>query len=314
MPRVSRDAALVGLTADDIFLALRAARRGEHTTKPDGVGHVLRRAGLTDEDGEVTPAGQALHKTQWIVKDEDRARDGLARALRPLLPIQVIEQELRGFPAVPEDGVLELLQVHGAAPADLSPEQLRPILRLWNDLGILVYSRQKKTVRLGRLPDETEAAPGEDDRLAVLVSPQTPYSNVVRLRRILRRLRGTVYWVDKHFNARALEDLIEELDPDSVDEVRIISGSAENVLSPKSFKDYGRFEEEMSNRGIRSEWRVAGDEIAKALHDRWLMDDKSRYNVPPVNSFYMGQYSEILQTESEPPVEAWWAGSSLRTR
>lgn len=312
MPRASQDAALVGLTAHDIFLGLKVARRGNRPADPPGVDHVLQRAGLTDEDGNVTVAGQALHKVRWIVGDERQARDGLARSLRPLLPIQVVEQELRGFPPVPEDGVLELLQIHGAAPADLTVEDLRPTLREWNALGVVVYSNKWKTVRLGRLPDAEEAAPGEDDRLAVLVSPQTPYSNVVKLRRILRRLKGTVYWVDKHFNARAFEDLIDEIDSDAVDEVRILSGSADNVLTPKSFRDYRRFQKEMSNRGVGTEWRLATADIASNLHDRWLLDAKSRYNVPPVNSFYRSQYSEILQTASKPPVDDWWAESSVR--
>lgn len=314
MSRTSPDAALIGITAEDILAALKRARRGEPPGGPKGVDHILRRAGLTDEDGDVTSAGQALHKRRWVLGDADGASEAVGRALRPLLPVQVIEQELRGFPAVPEDGVLELLQVHRAAPADLTVDDLRPTLRHWNELGVLVYSRKTKSVRVGRLPDENEAAPGEDDRIAVLVSPQTPYSNVVRLRRILRRLRGTVYWVDKHFNARAFEDLIDEIDSDAVDEVRILSGSADNVLTSKSFRDYGRFEEEMSNRGVVSEWRVAASDIAADLHDRWLLDDKSRYNLPPVNSFYKGQYSEILQTESDPPVSEWWEASAGRTQ
>src|SRR3546814_574015 len=184
MPRVSRDAALVELSADDIFVALKTARRGDQPDRPEGVAHVLRRAGLTDEDGSVTAAGQALHKARWILRQEDRAREALARSVRPLLPIQVMEQELRGFPPVPEEGVLELLQVHGGAPGGLTIEALRPTLREWSALGIIVYSNKMKTVRLGRLPDAGEAAPGEDDRLAVLVSPQTPYTNVVKLRRI----------------------------------------------------------------------------------------------------------------------------------
>lgn len=308
MRRVSRDAALLDVTEEDLFVALKKARRREDLESTEV--HLLHRAGLIDEDGNATPAGQALHKKRWVLGQGNDAKAILGKALRPLLPVQVIEQELRGFPAISEEGLLELLKVHGAARMDLTPDELRPALRTLNKLDVLVYSRQKKTVRLGRLPEEQEAAPGEDDRIGVLVSPQTPYSNLVGLRRILRRLEGTVYWVDKHFNARAFEDLVEEIDPGEVDEVRIISGSAENVLSPRSLKDFGRFQIEMENKGVAAEWRVADKRVEGDLHDRWLLDAKSRYNLPPVNSFYQSQYSEILQTEAEPPVERWWSGAA----
>lgn len=311
MRRTSPDAALLEVSADDLFVALKKARRHEDLESSEAL--LLQRAGLVDEDCDVTPAGRALHKKRWVLGQNDDAKAILGKALRPLLPVQVIEQELRGFPAVSEEGLLELLQVHGAAPMDLTTEGMRPALRTLNELAVLVYSRQKKTVRLGRLPGEEEAAPGEDDRIGVLVSPQTPYSNLVGLRRILRRLEGIVYWVDKHFNGRAFEDLVDELDPDGVNEVRIISGSAENVLSTKSFKDYGRFREEMCNKGIKVEWRVASSEVAGHLHDRWLLDDKSRYNVPPVNNLYKSDFSEILQTQARPPVHEWWGDSAERT-
>lgn len=295
-----------------MFSALREVRRGEVLDRSQGVGHLLSRAGLTDDEGDATLVGEAIHKTRWVLGDQPTAKTLLGKSLRPLLPVQVIEQELRGFPPVSEEGILELLQIHGAASLDWTAEELRPALRVLNDLGVLVYSRKTKMVRVGRLPDEGEAAPGEDDRIAVLVSPQTPYSNVVRLRRILRRLTGTVYWVDKHFNARALEDLVEELEPENIGEVRILSGSAENVLTERSLKDFRRFEREMANRGVVVEWRAAPKDIANDLHDRWLVDSKSRYNLPPVNSFYKGQYSEIIQTDSEPPIKAWWAASTKR--
>lgn len=311
MPKVSPDTALLEVSTEDLFVAMRKARRQEDLGSSEA--HLLRRAGLIDEACDVTPAGRALHKRRWVLGDTAGAMAILGKALRPLLPVQVIEQELRGFPAVSEEGLLELLQVHGAAPVDLSVDGLRPALRTLNELDVLVYSRQKKTVRLGRLPGEEEAAPGEDDRIGVLVSPQTPYSNLVGLRRVLRRLQGTVYWVDKHFNGRAFEDLVDEVDPDAVAEVRIISGSAENVLSAKSFRDYIRFKEEMLNKGIGVEWRVASGEVAGHLHDRWLLDDKSRYNVPPVNTLYKSDYSEILQTQAAPPVADWWAASTQRT-
>jgi hypothetical protein len=92
-----------------------------------------------------------------------------------------------------------------------------------------------------------------------MVSPKTPFLNIARLRRIIRTLTGVVWWADRHFGARALEELAEELDAERVAEVRIISGTALNVVTTRSMKDFERFREEMANKGIRSEWRADQD-------------------------------------------------------
>lgn len=117
-------------------------------------------------------------------------------------------------------------------------------------------------------------------------------------------------WADPHFGARALEELVDELDPSKVTALRIISGDAANVLSPKSFKDFQRFEQEMSTRGIAVEWRV---DATRDWHDRFLVDANGSYNLPPVNNLFKNEYSEILPSDLRPPVGDWWARSSRRT-
>ena len=309
-PDVSPDAALLSLSEDQIFEGLREVANARE--QPAEVMHVLERAGLV-EGAALTPAGSALHKLRWVVGDIQTALIKLGEMLRPLLPVQVMEQELRGYGPVPEEGVLELLQVHRAAPPSLQLPQARAAFKSLTRLGLVVYSQKFKSLRFAAPPDADAAAVGEDDRLAALVSPRTPFTNVVRLRRILRRMRGTVWWVDKHFGARALEDLVAELAPDQVNEVRILSGSATNVLTDRSYKDLQRFVSELSLKGVAAEWRVADDATAKVLHDRWLVDDHSCYNLPPVNSFYSNQWSEILASEGRPPIADWWRSASPRT-
>lgn len=118
MPSVDPDAALLSVSDDDMFSALREVRRGEVLDRSQGVGHLLSRAGLTDDEGDATLVGEAIHKTRWVLGDQPTAKTLLGKSLRPLLPVQVIEQELRGFPPVSEEGILELLQIHGAASLD----------------------------------------------------------------------------------------------------------------------------------------------------------------------------------------------------
>jgi hypothetical protein len=260
-------------------------------------------------DARLTDSGTALFKTAWVLKNKEKALAALGLAMRALVPVQVIEQELLHFGALPEDGALDLLKLHRAAPPDLSVEQVRRTFRNLAQVGLVVYSSKFKTVRaIAPPPDEIRA--GEEHRLAAMVSPKTPYLNVVRLRRILRTLTGTVWWADRHFGVRGLEELAEELDPTAVAEVRILSGSAENVVTSKSLKDFERFRSEMAIKGVAAEWRV--DSAAGDWHDRWLVGDNGAWNVPPVNTLFKNDHSEMLPTEARPPLVEWWARSAAR--
>ncbi len=269
---------------------------------------VMQDAELADENG-LTPAGHQLFRTYWVTKKQDEALKALGQALRSTLPVQVIAQELNGYGGVPEDGVLDLMAYHHAHRPDAPISEIRPALRMLSTLGVIAYSAKLKTVRF--IPDDPEAAKaGEAPDLAAMISPRTPFSNLARLRRVLRSLTGVVTWADPHFGARAFEELVDELDPTKVSELRIVSGDAPNVLTEKSFKDYQRFVTEMASKGIAVEWRV---DPARDWHDRFLVHGSGSYNLPPVNNLFQGQYSEILPSSTRPPVQEWWDRSASRT-
>lgn len=178
-------------------------------------------------------------------------------------------------------------------------------------LGFCARKPKPKTVRsLAAAPDAALA--GEIQAIAAMVSPKTPYLNVVRLRRILRTLKGVVWWADPQFGARALEELAEELDTALITEIRILSGDAENVLSERSMKDYERFCLEMSIKGVIVEWRIDG-RATRDWHDRWIADDRAVWNVPPVNILFKNDYSEISPSAERPPLLDWWTRSAVRT-
>lgn len=301
------DSAFYDLTPEQLLEGVRELAHGGQPSAE--VAHVLERSGLAAETG-LTNAGTALFKTAWVLKKQDDALTGLGLAVRSLTPVQVIEQELNQFGAVPEDGALDLLKLHRAAPLDLPVEAARKTFRQLSRLGLVVYSTKYKTVR-ALTPPPDEARAGEERSLAAMVSPKTPYMNVARLRRILRSLSGTVWWADRHFGARALEELAEELNPDRVKQLRILSGSDSGVLSPRSMKDYQRFREEMQHKGIVAEWRA--DAAASDWHDRWLVGNDGAWNMPPVNTLFKNDHSEMLPTDARPPLEEWWARAAPRT-
>lgn len=272
--------------------------------------YLLSRSGLVDK-GRLTDAGSALFKLAWVLRKNSESEVALGQALRQLTPIQVIEQELRGFGPVPEEGVLDLLNQHRAASRNLSVGEMRPTLRWLSKVGVIAYSMKLKTVRsLAPAPDAALA--GEVGAIASMVSPKTPYLNVVRLRRVLRGLKGVVWWADPHFGSRALEELAEELHSGVVTHVRILSGDAENVLAEKPWKDFLRFRAEMAGKSITAEWRVDG-RTSRDWHDRWLVGDNTAWNIPPINSLLKNDYSEMLPASVRPPLDEWWNRSVVRS-
>lgn len=299
------DSALFGLTPQALLDGLKSASIGG--AQDPEVAYVLQRGGLLDGQ-ELTEPGRGLFRLAFVLRRQEDAQMDLAQALRVLTPIQVIEQELRGLGAVPEDGVIDLLRQHRAIALDVQTGDLRPLFRWLNKTGVLVYSQKLKTVR-SLAPAPEAALAGEVQAIAAMISPRTPYRNIVKLRRVIRPLRGVIWWADPHFAARALEELAEELESEEVSEIRILSGDQASVLNERSGKDFKRFANEMATRGVSAEWRT---DPKRDWHDRWLADDKTAWNVPPVNTLFKNDYSEITPASERPPFEEWWSRSAPR--
>ncbi len=136
--------------------------------------------------------------------------------------------------------------------------------------------------------------------------PDTPFSNDLAIRRIVRQLRGNVLWYEQHMDRKALEILTEELSVDQVDQVRLLSGPAN--LSSKTKKAFERFVAELESKGVVAEWRVLPAEQARSLHARVISDDAQTFEVPPLNSVLAGAVDSIRA--SEIPMDAFedaWA-------
>lgn len=269
---------------------------------------VLSAAGLV-KDGQLTNAGDALYRLAWVVRDDAAAKNMLGQAARATVPVQVMDQELRNFPAISDEGVLDLLKRHGVVAAGFSIESARRGFRWLNETNVLRFSTKTKTIRM--ISDDADAAKaGEIPDLAAMISPRTPFSNLARLRRVLRTLTGEVTWADPHFSVKAFEELVDELEPGKVTSLRIISGKQAD-LSPKTFADYDRFRKELAAKGISVEWRV--DETQRDWHDRFLVHGGGSLNMPPINTLFKGDYSEIYVSKQRPPIQEWWDRSSPRT-
>jgi len=252
--------------------------------------------GLFDPDAGLTEGGRAIEDAYWIQGDPDLAYPLLRQAYAQAPVVEVLLQGLHGRGATPIKGALYLLEKHGLAEgksADLTT--LRAILSMLNPFDLLKFSAKQQTVRSVTVPEDQQAP------AVRVIQPDRPYSNLQQLRQTLRACREGIVWIESHFPRKGLEPLAEESDSTRIRRIRILSGKTN--ADARAVADYQRFKAEMKNRGISAEWRILDP---MPTHDRYIITKDAVWNVPPVNTLYKGDFSEILQTSTKPPFEGWW--------
>lgn len=293
---------LVGVQLDEIAHAVLEVGLGRAVSP--GLAVALSELGLASGNYtslELTPRGDQLYEA-WHGYREREVGEGILRdAFQELGVTQALMQGLHGRKPVPVEGVLALLARHRLADSE-DPTWFRAYLQNLNDLRIVAYSRKMQTVRVVASMPATDEGGKTAPRVRV-IQPDRPYSNLRHLRETLRSCRERIWWVDAHFSRRGLEPLADEADAAHVKEIRILSGPAQ--VGADAIKDFKRFEAEMVGLGISAEWRVV-ERPDQEFHDRFIMTKGKAWNVPPINTLFKGDYSEISETTA-PPFEAWWA-------
>jgi len=257
----------------------------------------LHELGLFDGDyGDLTEAGRTLEDAYWVAGRPDLAKPVLREAYARTPVVQVLLQALHGRGATPISGALYMLEKHGLAkgtPAEL--KTLRAILSMLNPYELLKFAPKTQTVRSVTVPEEQE------EPAVRVIEPDRPYSNLQQLRQTLRACKEFIVWIEPHFPRKGLEPLTEEADSTRIQRIRILSGKS--TADARAIADYQRFKAEMENRGITAEWRILDP---MPSHDRYILTKDAAWNVPPVNTLYKGDFSEILKTTTKPPLEGWW--------
>jgi len=133
----------------------------------------------------------------------------------------------------------------------------------------------------------------------------TPYSTVLNLRQILRACKGYIYWIDKNFAKRALEELFNEADVNKISTIKILAAKGDKVEELHS--DFERFRNELLKGGITAELRIIIDrKTFDSMHGRWIVSENLCYKVPPVGSIFQNQFDEMTLTPIRPEFEEWW--------
>ena len=252
----------------------------------------------------LSPIGSEYFRTKFVLNDAESADKILSEGVRQYGPTQAICQLLWGRPGLKRTNVYKLLvseeYIDGRS---VSEAQIGSFLMLVNQCKLITYSKKTQDITVIFKP-RTEGSGRLSTRF---LSPDTPYSNLRNLWDILRSCNGFVHWFDKHFSAKGLEALHDEADGNRIREVKVLAGIVSRGVNDRLRRDFQRFRDELNTRNITSEMRIIIDkDILGEIHDRWIVSDKVCYNVPPVDTMFMGQYSELKQTAYRPPFAQWW--------
>jgi len=160
--------------------------------------------------------------------------------------------------------------------------------------------------RAQQILNKLEEVTGEEDITggSGTLSPETPFTNEMNIRELVRKSDTYLYWFDKYFTRKGLEYIIQEIDTDDIDEIRILTGTAQTDHNLRG--DFERFKEELEEKGVNAEMRVISGDTASEIHDRWLISENHAYNIPSINTIGRGQYAEITEAASRPPFNDWW--------
>lgn len=249
----------------------------------------------------ITDKGKEYYTKYFVHAEIEESKKILASLIQKHPATQIICQVLWGRQNIKRNNVYNLLKLERLVKPNFSEIDLGSFLMILNYSGIINYSKKNLTVKINYNPKMEVKLP--DD---IFISPDTPYGNIIALKKLIRECKKFIYWFDKNFGVKGLEVLYDEVDGNNVKKIKILTSLDQNV-SKKMKSDFERFKEEMKHRGIETELRIILDkEITREIHDRWLISENSIHNLPPINSIFQNQNAEIKKTTNTPPFDKWW--------
>lgn len=243
----------------------------------------------------LTSRGKEYYIQMFIKNNEVEAKKILSEALKLHPAIILISQILSGSKNIKRINIYNLLKHHNFGFDFPKEVELNNFLEILNFGNIISYNKNTRDVKV-LWQQEAESLSAHQ-----FISPDTPFSNIKRLKDIIKSLKGTVYWIDKHFDKKAFDILVDSVDASKINNFIIVSGEANKTQS--AVNEFLKLKGELHNKGTNIEWKIITDQnILSSFHDRWLCDSKDAWNIPPVNSIFKGQESEMLRTSNKPNI------------
>ena len=253
----------------------------------------LKYISFIDKEYNLTDLGKSYYNEKFVLADEEEAVNILSCTLKETKPVQMICQILWGKNDITKENILNLLYVEKMINSS-KKFNLGSFLFVLNKCSIISYDKKSGFIKVLYNPQMEDIS-----AKSLFIAPEKPFTNVMHLRKILTKCNGYIWWLDKHFDSKGFEPLIESIDANKIDHIKILMGNTN--VNQKMKKDFKRLNEEFNMRGIDIECRVILNKSNfHEIHDRWIITNDIVYNVPPINSIYRGQFCEINITDKIP--------------
>jgi hypothetical protein len=271
---------------------LRAVGEKRGSSDPE-VTAFLESLGLVASTGQLTAVGHTFFRLRFIDEDMGAATEMLRHQILTACPeAGVICQLLANRPKVARQVGETVLRSQGHGNG-LTDRKLGALLALMSRAGVIEYSKREGSFQVLAKPLTEPELPG-----SIFISPETPASNRLWLRRVLSECDEFIYWLDKHFLPEGLEFITEAVDGARVRDVRIISlalPESQTRRAKRARRDVAR---ELRGRGASFEWRFADSGALRDTHDRWIVTWERCWNLPNLNAILSGQRSEIAASDN----------------
>lgn len=252
-------------------------------------------------------ANYVLHFDRWWNPAVERQAEDRAHRIGQQKPVFVTRLICEGTIEERIDRILERKRgLFQEVFDELTDVKLERVLSEEELFGLFGLTPPRRTTERDKQVGATVAAQPSDTRQGTVmeIKPDAPYSNLLSLRQILRTCQGYIWWADRYFNVRGLEELLPCIDPAVVREVHILSGP--DNLDERAKREFARFSQEVKPKGVLAEWRV----LKSFAHDRFILSADACFLVPSIDTILRGQYSQIRETPSRPPFEDWWGAAT----
>lgn len=247
------------------------------------------------EDGGLSASAMAYYHAAYVFHDKAQAAEALAAILKTDPTVNAFCERLWGRGEIPVAGAVNLLQQIHHHTDDTAA---RRWLELMNKAKLVAYNRGNPKMRILYNPAEL-VGPAEDaaraPRKGHVISPDSPFGNLMALRDVLRNASGSIRWYEQHMGPKVLEVLYREVDGDAVKSIKLLSGPAHATADAKA--DFKRFRKDMGAKGVTCEWRVLNKKEAQRHHGRFFITERYAMNLPPLNLILQGTTDEILPSE-----------------
>lgn len=210
--------------------------------------------------------------------------------LREIAKVNVFEDFLKHFETKFRDVIISSYDMHTALVSRIFSNP-----QLQKELVIAAATFYHKWVKSNNLPP---------------ITPTNPAQNRLIFKQTIHRCKGFVNWLDLYLNKEALDFMIDNFDRVNVKEIKLLTSLYDNEYSinERLLEQFKAYQDELKQGGIDLSMKVITTKEGhnRVAHDRYLLGQNIKFNVPSFTLMVRGRFSEIKQTQNEIPFEQYW--------